>query len=144
MRKKLFTALLTLALFIMCMASTVFAETNYDVGIKYTSFVSTYGSFGGYGHRVTGSGSGSFTVSAPSGASGSAGITLRSDCSSNGAFSYISIQKPDGSYFKNNIYLDGNQEKKLQIYFPQNGTYTIYYTTYTPDSSVHLQCWIYG
>lgn len=148
MKKTLFATLLALVLSVSCMTGTVFAaETNSDVD-AVTSVssltVTPIGSFGGYGHRVTGTASGSFTVNAPSGASGSAGITLKSDCSSSGAFSYISIQKPDGSYFKNNIYLDGNAEKKLQIYFPKNGTYTIHYNTYTPGSSVHLQCWIYG
>ena len=101
-------------------------------------------SFGGYGHRVTGTDRGSFGVSCPSGAGAGAGITIKSECNSDGAFSYISIEKPDGTFFGNNIYLDGNEEKKFQIWFPQNGTYTIHYVTYTPDQTVHLQCWIYG
>lgn len=148
MKKNFFALVLTLVLSFTCMTGTVFAsENNYDtdtVSAVDTTVISPRGSFGGYGHRVTGTGSGSFTVSAPSGANGAAGITLRSDCDSDGAFSYISIQKPDGSYFKNDVYLNGNEEKKFQIFFPQNGTYTIYYTTYTPSSSVHLQFWIYG
>lgn len=145
--KKILSVLLSMTILLCCMGVPTFAVSpstvedypaeNEDLGI------STF-SFGGYGHRVTGTGSGYFEVNAPSGALLSAGITISSECGSSNAFSYISIEKPDGTFFKNDIYLDGNAERKFNFGFPQNGTYKIHYTTYTPDQTVHLQCWIYG
>lgn len=64
MKKTLFATLLALVLSVSCMTGTVFAaETNSDVD-AVTSVssltVTPIGSFGGYGHRVTGTASGSF------------------------------------------------------------------------------------
>lgn len=151
--KKFLSALLAAMLTLNCVIATAFAtepstqlseSCQTQVVNVTTEFEVSPHSFGGYGHRVTGTASGSFEVNCLSGAGLGAGITLKSDCGSDGAFSYISVQKPDGSYFANDIYLDGNEEKQFQIWAPQNGTYTIHYITYTPNQTVHLQCWIYG
>ena len=151
--KKIFSALLVVVFALSCATATAFAaepsveaEESYQIQTADTESESeiTPRSFGGYGHRVTGTGSGSFEVSCPSGAGLGAGITLRSDCGSDGAFSIISIEKPDGSFFNNSVYIDGNTEEHYQIWFPQNGTYIVHYNTYTPGKTVHLQCWVYG
>lgn len=40
---------------------------------------------------------------------------------------YISIIKPDGSYFKNSFFLEPNSTKEFSMFFSQSGTYTIEY-----------------
>lgn len=141
--KKIISTLLAIT-FMFCFFSVPSFAAEPSTSSQRNNAIIASSSYGGYGHRVTGTGSGTFTVNCPSGAKAGAGITLRSDCSSSDAYTYISVQKPDGTYFLNNVSLSGTQEKKFQIYFPQNGTYTIHYITYTPGPSVHLQCWIYG
>lgn len=93
---------------------------------------------------VSSSNSGSFTVSTNN--SGTIGITLKVESSSNDSWAYLSVQKPNGSYFKNNVYVDpttGNGDGAVyKMYFASSGTYTIHYIAYT-SVGMRLMCWLY-
>lgn len=93
---------------------------------------------------VSSSDSGSFSVDTEK--SGTIGITIKAESSSESSWAYMSIMKPDGTYFKNNVYIDptsGNGNgKKFKIYYASSGTYTINYIAYT-DVGMRLMCWMY-
>lgn len=98
-----------------------------------------------YGYAwINSSASGSFTVTTSK--SGTIGITLKVESSSNDSWAYMSIQKPDGSYFKNNIAIDpttgGGEGGIYKIYFASSGTYTIHYIAHT-TVGMRLMCWLY-
>lgn len=90
------------------------------------------------------SGSGEFKVYTSN--TGTVGITLKVESSSNESFAYISIKKPDGSYFKNKLLIDptsGNGNgKEYTIFFAKSGSYTIEYTAWT-EVGMRIMCWMY-
>lgn len=93
---------------------------------------------------VNSSDSGSFSINTEK--SGTIGITIKAESSSDSSWAYMSVMKPDGTYFKNNVYIDptsGNGDgKKFKIYYASSGTYTINYIAYT-DVGMRLMCWMY-
>lgn len=90
------------------------------------------------------SSSGSFPVNCD--LSGTIGITLKAESSSNDSWAYLSVEKPNGSYFKNNVYVDpttGDGEGAIfKMYFASSGEYTIHYMAYT-SVGMRLMCWLY-
>ncbi len=88
--------------------------------------------------------SGSFSVNTPN--SGTIGITLKVESQSNDSWAYISVQKPNGDYFKNNVYIDpttNNGEGGVyKMYFASSGDYTIHYIGYT-SVGMRIMCWLY-
>lgn len=78
--------------------------------------------------------------------SGTIGITLKVESSSNSSFAYISVKKPNGSYFKNDVYVDpttgGGEGAQYTMYLASSGTYTIEYTAYT-TVGMRIMCWLY-
>lgn len=78
--------------------------------------------------------------------SGTIGITLKAESSSNSSWAYLAIQKPNGSYFKNNVYVDpttgGGEGARYKMYSASSGTYTIHYDAYT-SVGMRLMCWLY-
>lgn len=92
---------------------------------------------------IDSSGTGSFSVYTSN--TGTVGITLKVESSSNSSCAYLSIKKPDGSYYKNSVYLepglDGG-EAKYTIFFAKSGSYTIEYTAYT-KVGMRIMCWMY-
>lgn len=141
MKRRLFAILLVITM-LLNLNATAFAHSATETTL-YADTVQPRGSFGGYGHRVTGTGSGTFEV-VVSGSSMSAGVTISTTCSSPNSWINFSIEKPDGSTFINNITLRGTEEKKYNIIFPKSGTYKIHYQSYTTSDNIHIQCWIYG
>ena len=113
-------------------------DANSSMNLASTNAM-TYGST-----WVSSSNSGSFTVSTNN--SGTIGITLKAESSSNDSWAYLSVQKPNGSYFKNNVYVDpttGNGDGAVyKMYFASSGTYTIHYIAYT-SVGMRLMCWLY-
>lgn len=89
------------------------------------------------------SGSGEFKVYTSN--TGTVGITLKVESSSNSSSAVISVKKPNGSYYKNNVFLtpgeDGG-EAKYTIFFAKSGSYTIEYTAYT-KVGMRIMCWMY-
>ena len=87
---------------------------------------------------------GSFNITTSN--SGTVGVTLKVESSSNNSFAYISVIKPNGDAFKNNIYVDptsGNGEGEvLKMYFASSGTYKINYIAYT-TVGMRIMCWMY-
>lgn len=110
-------------------------NNNTVKGAKSTSYNSVW---------LNSSSSGSFSVYTSN--NGTIGITLKVESSSNNSWAYMSVQKPNGSYFKNNIYVDpttGNGEgARYKMYFASSGTYTIHYSAYT-NVGMRLMCWLY-
>lgn len=100
-------------------------------------------SLSGYNNKSVTTGSGSFTVNVSGSYSTAAGMTLKTTCADDGAFAYITITKPNGSVYKNSVYLGANAEKFFQMYFVDGGTYTVSYTVYAPKT-MKIECWIYA
>jgi len=78
--------------------------------------------------------------------SGTIGITLKVESSSNSSWAYCSVYKPNGSAFWNNVYVDpttnnGNGYQGTML-FASSGTYTIVYAAYT-TVGMRLMCWLY-
>lgn len=76
---------------------------------------------------------------------GTIGITLKVESSSDNCSALISIKKPNGSYYKNNIFLTPTQnggEGQYKIYFASSGSYTYEYSAYT-DAGMRIMCWMY-
>lgn len=96
----------------------------------------------GYGELTTTSGNGYFEVEYDGIGGHSISITLKNSCSSAVSFVYYSIEKPDGTYFFNNIYLSSNDEKTFYINYAQPGKYKIHYIAYSPNTTILMQCWI--
>lgn len=88
------------------------------------------------------SGTGSFSVYTSN--TGTVGITLKVESSSSDSVAYISVKKPDGSYFKNKVFLQANvdPEAKYTIFFAKSGSYTIEYTAWT-EVGMRIMCWMY-
>lgn len=88
--------------------------------------------------------SGSFVVNTQN--SGTIGVTLKVESSSNSSFAYLSIQKPNGSYFKENVYVSPTTNNGnggvYKMYFASSGNYTIHYVAYT-DVGMRIMCWLY-
>lgn len=114
-------------------------STNVFTEKGVNSRAMTYGST-----WIDSSDSGSFSVNTEK--SGTIGITLKAESSSDSSWAYMSVIKPDGTYFKNNVYINptsGNGDgKNFKIYFASSGTYTINYIAYT-DVGMRLMCWMY-
>lgn len=114
-------------------------NTNSSLEKGINPRTTTYGST-----WVSSSKSGNFYVNTNN--SGTIGITLKAESSSDSSWAYISVMKPDGTYFKNNVYIDPTSEngegKKFKIYNASSGTYTISYVAYT-DVGMRLMCWMY-
>ena len=93
---------------------------------------------------VSSSSSGNFSINNTH--SGTVGITLKVESTSNSSWAYLSVQKPDGSYFKNNIYVDpttgGGAGWQGTMLFASTGTYKIHYTAYT-SVGMRIMCWMY-
>jgi len=104
----------------------------------------TYGYLSGWGKKVVdANGKGEFSVWTDGDYSTAAGMTLKTECASSGGIVYISVQKPDGSYFATNLVLTGNTEKKYQMYFVHGGEYKIHYEVQA-SAPVTINCWIYA
>lgn len=89
------------------------------------------------------SGSGSFSVYTSN--TGTIGITLKVESSSNSSCALISVKKPNGSYYKNDIYLEpgtNGGEGQYKIYFASSGSYTIEYVAWT-EVGMRIMCWMY-
>ncbi len=74
--------------------------------------------------------------------SGTVGITIKTESSSDDSWAYITVLKPNGSEFQTNLYFKGTQEKKYTMLFASKGTYTIKYSVYT-SVGMRINCWIY-
>ena len=76
---------------------------------------------------------------------GTIGITLKVESPAAGSSAIISVKKPNGSYFKNNVFLTPDEdggEKQYKIYFAQSGSYTYEYSAYT-TVGMRIMCWMY-
>lgn len=106
---------------------------------SFNTYATTYGA-----SWINSSSSGSFNVTTNN--SGTIGITLKVESSSNDSWAYMSVQKPNGKYFKNDIYVDpttGNGNGAIyKMYFASKGTYTIHYVAHT-SVGMRLMCWLY-
>lgn len=92
---------------------------------------------------VANSGSGNFTVHTSN--SGTVGVILSVSSSDSSSSAYISVKKPNGSFFKNDVYLTPSTnggEATYKMYFASSGTYTIYYTAYT-SVGMRIMCTLY-
>lgn len=78
--------------------------------------------------------------------SGTIGITLKVESRSNSSWAYISVQKPNKSYFKNNVYVDpttrGGEGWAGKMYSASSGTYYIHYAAHT-SVGMRIMCWMY-
>lgn len=87
---------------------------------------------------------GSFDIYTPN--SGTIGITVKVESSSDNSWAWISIQKPDGSYFVNSKYVDRNTNNGegglYRIYSASSGTYKIHYIAST-TVGMRIMCWFY-
>lgn len=92
------------------------------------------------GKWVSSSSSGSFTVNSDN--SGTVGITVSTEATSSSDLTYITILKPNGSAFKNDLTFSGSQSKEYTMYFASKGNYTINYHAYTTNG-LRINCWIY-
>lgn len=92
------------------------------------------------GQWVGSSSNGSFGVYSDN--SGTVGITISTESSSNDSIAYITVLRPNGSEFQSGLCLSGTQEKKYTMLFASTGTYTIKYSTYT-TVGMRINCWIY-
>lgn len=103
------------------------------------------GTLSGYGSTTVTKTSGKKTFNVPVSGNYStgAGMTLKTSGNSD-AFGYITVYKPDGSVYKNQVNMTGNQERKFQLYFVKGGTYKVEVDFYVPSGSVTAQCWIYA
>lgn len=114
-------------------------EESSDENVVTSTRSTDYGSV-----WLNSSSSGSFSVYTSN--SGTIGITLKVESSSNSSWAYMSVQKPNGSYFKNNVYVDpttgGGEGARYKMYFASSGTYTIHYVAYT-SVGMRLMCWLY-
>lgn len=92
---------------------------------------------------VASSSSGNFSVYTSN--SGTVGVILSVSSSDSSSSAYISIKKPNGSFFKNDVYLTPAQnggEATYKMYFASSGTYTVYYTAYT-TAGMRIMCTLY-
>ncbi|MCI8545789.1 MAG: hypothetical protein HFJ44_00980 [Clostridia bacterium] len=92
------------------------------------------------GQWVGSSSSGSFVVNSDN--SGTVGITVSTEATSSSDWAYITIVKPNGNAFKNDIGFYGSQSKEYKMYFASKGNYTIRYQVYT-TGGLRINCWIY-
>lgn len=78
--------------------------------------------------------------------SGTVGMTLKVESSSNLSTANIKVKKPDGSYYLNGVAIDpttnGGQGGLYTIYFAPTGTYTIEYNAFT-NVGMRIMCWMY-
>lgn len=138
--KKLTTILMAI-LFSLSMISTVFAKevNSKDASVAVATNSTTYESV-----WLDSSRSGSFTIYTPN--SGTIGVTLKVESSSDDSFAYISVKKPDGTYFKNKVTINRNtnngQGGVYKMYLASSGTYTIEYQGYT-TVGMRIMCWMY-
>ena len=90
------------------------------------------------------SASGSFDIYTPN--SGTIGITVKVESSSDSSWAWIGIQKPNGTYFVNNKYVDRNTNNGegglYRIYSASSGTYKIHYMAST-TVGMRIMCWFY-
>ena len=78
--------------------------------------------------------------------SGTVGVTLKVESSSNASTASIKVKKPDGSYFLNSVSIDPTTNNGnggvYTMYFAATGTYTIEYTAFT-TAGMRIMCWMY-
>lgn len=97
----------------------------------------------GYGHKVTLTDSGSFTVNVTGSQSSVGGITLKNwSTTSSNSFAYFTVERPNHQKFVNNVYVGHNSDCKLTFTNATPGIYTIYYNVYAPNGT-ELSCYIY-
>lgn len=140
--KKIISALMAFV-FCLSLALPAFAADSSTVESDTISVASTRGT--DYGNAwISSSSAGSFTVTTSK--SGTLYMTLKAESSSNSSWAYVSVKKPNGSYYANNIYVDptseGGEGVHLKMTFASAGTYTIVYNAYT-TAGMRLMCWIY-
>lgn len=149
--KKIFSLILAVVM-LFSFNSFVFAdgpETEEPVGegeVDARVIVpdNTRGSFSGYGSKYCYTDESSFSFTVTGFPLLSAGLTIKTSCSSNNASCVLSIRRPNGGYIVQNTALGANDEDYYEFYFPTTGTYTISYLAYSPDAQLHIECWIYG
>lgn len=138
---KKMTAILMAILFSLSMISTVFAGevASNKNGANAITNETTYESV-----WLDSSSSGSFPIYTPN--SGTIGVTLKVESSSDDSFAYISVKKPDGTYFKNRVTINRNTNNGeggvYRMYLAPSGTYTIEYQGYT-TVGMRIMCWMY-
>jgi hypothetical protein len=79
--------------------------------------------------------------------SGTVGITIAVESSSNSSWANVSIQKPNKSYYYPtgiaiNRNTNGGDGWYAKMRFASTGTYTIHYTAVTPVG-MRIMCWMY-
>lgn len=140
--KKIISVLMALLLCVSMAAPAFAADVSPQQPVS-TSIASTRST--DYGDAWIGSsGSGSFTVTTSKG--GTLRMTLKVESASNSSFAYVSVKKPNGTYYKNDIYVDPTSESgegvHLMMILASAGTYTISYNAVT-TAGMRLMCWIY-
>lgn len=83
---------------------------------------------------------GSFTVYTPY--EGTLGFTFKIEAEDDSSDAYVSVEKPNGNYYWNNVYVPNSREVLKKAYYASSGTYTIHYNAYT-SAGMRLMCWIY-
>lgn len=92
------------------------------------------------------SNSGSFTVTTTR--SGTIGITVEVQSSSNDSFAEISMRKPNGQTLSDPFFISPTTKTGdsngiiMKIYGAPSGTYTLDYIAYT-DIGMRIMCWMY-
>lgn len=140
--KKFFSFLMAITL-CLSIAVPAFAADSSSAQSDTISLASTRST--DYGNAwISSASAGSFTVTTSK--SGTLYMTLKVESSSNSSWAYVSVKKPNGSYYANNIYVDptseGGEGVHLKMTFASAGTYTIVYNAYT-SVGMRLMCWIY-
>lgn len=107
------------------------ALVEYTVEPRSNNYGSTW---------VSSSKSSSFTVYTTY--SGSLGFTLKTETSDASSWAYLSVKRPNNSYYWNNIYVGANAQVVKTVNNASSGTYTINYSAYT-SSGMRIMCWIY-
>jgi len=142
-----------LAIVLLLSMSTVVFATESKVTVQENSIYSTEessiqprGTLSGYGQGTVSKSNGytTFTVPVSGSYSTAAGMTIKTSGNSD-AFGYITVYKPDGSNYKNQLYFSGNQEDFYQLYFVNGGNYTVTVDFIVPyGNPVTVECWIYA
>lgn len=136
-------ALFTVLTLCLCMTVPAFASDCTNTQTDSSRICSTRAT--DYGNAwISSSSAGSFTVT--TNRSGTIHMTLKAESSSNSSWAYVSVKKPDGTYYGNNIYVDPKSENGAGVHLTmvcsKSGTYTISYNAST-TAGMRLMCWIY-
>lgn len=91
---------------------SVLLATMLSLVLLVGTLIPAQAAVSGYGHRVTLTGSGSFTVNVTGSNSSTGGITLKNwSTTSSDSFAYFTVERPNGTKFANNVYVGHNTEK---------------------------------